>query len=107
MAQISVNNLTFAYEGSFDNVFENVSFSVDTNWRLGFIGRNTLIYYIWANYSMSVYRAVASRFHLTISNAYLSACMETLFVCCVCAVLAVICNRFFPEAVGKKRRCKQ
>lgn len=40
MAQISVNNLTFAYEGSFDNVFENVSFSVDTNWRLGFIGRN-------------------------------------------------------------------
>ena len=40
MAQISVNNLTFAYEGSFDTVFENVSFSVDTNWKLGFIGRN-------------------------------------------------------------------
>lgn len=40
MAQISVNNLTFGYEGSFDNVFENVSFSVDTNWKLGFIGRN-------------------------------------------------------------------
>ncbi len=40
MAQISVNNLTFGYEGSFDYVFENVSFSIDTNWRLGFIGRN-------------------------------------------------------------------
>lgn len=40
MAQISVNNLTFGYEGSFDNVFENVSFSIDTNWKLGFIGRN-------------------------------------------------------------------
>lgn len=40
MAQISVNNLTFCYEGSFDNVFENVSFSIDTNWKLGFIGRN-------------------------------------------------------------------
>ncbi len=40
MAQISVNNLTFYYDGSFDNIFENVSFSVDTNWRLGFIGRN-------------------------------------------------------------------
>lgn len=40
MAQISVNNLTFGYEGSFDTVFENVSFSVDTNWKLGFIGRN-------------------------------------------------------------------
>lgn len=40
MSQISVNNLTFYYEGSFDNIFENVSFSLDTDWKLGFIGRN-------------------------------------------------------------------
>ncbi|SDB22464.1 lincosamide and streptogramin A transport system ATP-binding/permease protein [Pseudobutyrivibrio sp. YE44] len=40
MAQINVTNLTFAYEGSFDYIFENVSFSIDTNWKLGFIGRN-------------------------------------------------------------------
>ncbi len=40
MSQINVSNLTFGYEGSFDNVFENVSFMVDTNWKLGFIGRN-------------------------------------------------------------------
>ena len=40
MSQINVTNLTFYYEGSFDNVFENVSFSIDTNWKLGFIGRN-------------------------------------------------------------------
>ena len=40
MAQISVNNLTFYYDGSFENVFENVSFSIDTNWKLGLIGRN-------------------------------------------------------------------
>lgn len=40
MAQINVTNLTFCYEGSFDNIFENVSFSVDTDWKLGFIGRN-------------------------------------------------------------------
>lgn len=40
MAQINVTNLTFAYEGSFDNIFENVSFSIDTNWKLGFVGRN-------------------------------------------------------------------
>jgi len=26
MARISVTNLTFCYEGSFDNVFEDVSF---------------------------------------------------------------------------------
>lgn len=40
MAQINVTNLTFCYEGSFDNIFEEVSFSVDTNWKLGFVGRN-------------------------------------------------------------------
>ncbi len=40
MAQINVNNLTFCYEGSFDNIFENVSFTVDTDWKLGFVGRN-------------------------------------------------------------------
>ncbi|MDD6307577.1 MAG: ABC-F type ribosomal protection protein [Clostridiales bacterium] len=40
MAQINVTNLTFYYEGSFDNIFENVSFSIDANWKLGFIGRN-------------------------------------------------------------------
>lgn len=40
MSQIRVNNLTFYYEGSFDNIFENVSFSIDTDWKLGFIGRN-------------------------------------------------------------------
>ena len=40
MAEIKVNNLTFGYEGGFDNIFENVSFSIDTDWKLGFIGRN-------------------------------------------------------------------
>lgn len=40
MSQIAVSNLTFYYEGSFDNIFDDVSFSIDTNWKLGFIGRN-------------------------------------------------------------------
>ena len=40
MSQIRVSNLTFGYEGSFDNIFEEVSFSVDTAWKLGFVGRN-------------------------------------------------------------------
>lgn len=40
MSLISVFDLTFAYDGSYDNVFENVSFQIDTDWRLGFIGRN-------------------------------------------------------------------
>ncbi len=40
MAQILVNDLTFAYEGSYDNVFEHASFAVDTRWHLGLVGRN-------------------------------------------------------------------
>lgn len=40
MSIISVKNLTFAYPSGFDNVFEDVSFQIDTDWRLGFIGRN-------------------------------------------------------------------
>ena len=40
MALINVNNITFGYEGNLTKVFENVFFSIDTNWRLGLIGRN-------------------------------------------------------------------
>ena len=40
MSLIQISNLTFAYDGSYENIFENVSFQIDTNWRLGFIGRN-------------------------------------------------------------------
>ena len=40
MSQINIKNLTFSYDGSYDNVFENVSFQIDTDWKLGFTGRN-------------------------------------------------------------------
>ena len=40
MSMIKITNLTFAYEGSYDNIFENVSFTIDTDWKLGFVGRN-------------------------------------------------------------------
>ncbi|RII34578.1 Lsa family ABC-F type ribosomal protection protein [Clostridium chromiireducens] len=40
MSLINVTNLTFSYEGSYDTIFENVSFQIDTDWKLGFTGRN-------------------------------------------------------------------
>ena len=40
MSLIQVSNLTFCYEGSCDNIFENVSFQIDTDWRLDLTGRN-------------------------------------------------------------------
>ena len=40
MAQIQVNNLTFSYDGGADEVLKDVSFNIDTGWKLGLIGRN-------------------------------------------------------------------
>ncbi|ATW27935.1 ribosomal protection-like ABC-F family protein [Candidatus Formimonas warabiya] len=40
MSLVNVTNLTFSYEGTYDNIFENVSFQIDTDWKLGFTGRN-------------------------------------------------------------------
>ncbi len=40
MSLINVTNLTFSYDGNYDTIFENVSFQIDTDWKLGFTGRN-------------------------------------------------------------------
>ncbi len=40
MAQIQVTDLTFSYDGSPDDILDNVTFSIDTDWKLGLIGRN-------------------------------------------------------------------
>lgn len=40
MSVIKVENLTFSYDTSCDKIFDNVSFQIDTNWKLGFVGRN-------------------------------------------------------------------
>ena len=40
MSMIQMEHLTFSYPGSFDTIFEDVSIQLDTDWKLGFIGRN-------------------------------------------------------------------
>lgn len=40
MSLIDVTDLTFYYEGSYDEIFSHVSFQIDTDWKLGVIGRN-------------------------------------------------------------------
>lgn len=37
MSIISVNNITFSYDTSYENIFENMSFDIDSDWKLGFI----------------------------------------------------------------------
>lgn len=40
MSLINISGLTFSYEGSSENVFENVNIRLDTDWKLGLVGRN-------------------------------------------------------------------
>lgn len=40
MSVIEVKNLTFCYEGGTENVFDNVSFRIDSDHKLGVVGRN-------------------------------------------------------------------
>ena len=40
MAQIQVTDLTFSYDGNADDIFKDTTFSIDSDWKLGLIGRN-------------------------------------------------------------------
>ncbi|MGX8795871.1 ribosomal protection-like ABC-F family protein [Fusibacter sp. JL298sf-3] len=40
MSIIHIKNLTFAYPGSYENVFNNVTLVLESDWKLGFTGRN-------------------------------------------------------------------
>lgn len=40
MAQIIIESMSFYYKKYFESIFENVNLNLDTNWKLGLIGRN-------------------------------------------------------------------
>ncbi len=40
MAQIKINNLSFQYDTHGEDIFKNVCINIDTDWKLGLIGRN-------------------------------------------------------------------
>ena len=40
MAAITVTNLNFTHDGGSAPVFEDLSLTLDTSWRLGLVGRN-------------------------------------------------------------------
>lgn len=58
MSLIQISGLTFSYQSSYDLIFENASFQMDTDWKLGLIGRNgrgktTLLKLLNGDYSYS------------------------------------------------------
>ncbi len=87
MAQINVNHLTFYYEGSSDNIFEDVSFSIDTCWKLGFIGRNGKGKTTFLNLLLGKYEyqgtiqapAVFDYFPYQLNRRYLQACAAEFY----------------------------
>ncbi len=40
MSTIEIKNLSFSYDGAVTNIFDQVDLNIDTNWKLGLIGRN-------------------------------------------------------------------
>lgn len=40
MSLIQISKLTFSYDSSYENIFTDVSLQLDTDWKLGLIGRN-------------------------------------------------------------------
>lgn len=40
MSLINIQNLTFSYDSSDKKIFDNVSFQIDTDWKIGLVGRN-------------------------------------------------------------------
>lgn len=40
MSKIDIQHVTFTYDGGYQPVFQDVSFQLDTDWKLGLIGRN-------------------------------------------------------------------
>ncbi len=40
MSMIQISNLTFSYPGQYETVFDNISLHLDSDWKLGLIGRN-------------------------------------------------------------------
>lgn len=88
MSLISIQNLTFSYDGSYDNIFENVSFQIDTAWKLGFTGRNargkTTFLNLLLNkyeYSGKIIKSVEFEyFPFTVSNTHLKAADVVLLI---------------------------
>jgi len=60
MSQINVSDMSFYYDGSYEDIFSHVSFQIDTDWKLGFIGRNGRGKTTFLNLLMKKYEYIGS-----------------------------------------------
>ena len=88
MSLINVTNLTFAYDGSYENIFENVNFQIDTNWKLGFTGRNGRGKTTFLNLLLGKYE-YRGRITASVSFSYFPYHVEDLGILAIDAVEAM------------------
>lgn len=70
---------------------------------LTFIGKNTLVFYIWSGYAVwAINKALQiAGIHL---ESLLMMIAHTAMQCAICGIAALLLNRFLPGAVGKRRQ---
>ena len=68
-----------------------------------FIGKNTLVYYIWSSYVVGSFTLFLSLIGITLPENWYTAIIHLAICCIECGICAWILNKFVPELVGKKR----
>lgn len=73
------------------------------SWVMSFIGQNTLVLYIWHGIAISLLVKAASVAGWVMPFNWWAALIKVLWACVVCGVAAIILNKYFPFAVGKRK----
>jgi len=67
---------------------------------IGFIGKNTLVYYMWSSYIIAIFSKVIG----TLNLDYMFEKSICLIGGCVgCAIASIVLNKYLPEVLGRKR----
>ncbi len=70
---------------------------------LSWIGKNTLVIYIWHGTLISLLMQILLLCNYEFHNIWLGAVIKTIYALVVCCISAFLFNRFVPEIVGKSR----
>lgn len=95
-------SLTLIFLGCF-TLFIAASKAGFRSWAMSFIGQNTLVLYIWHGIAISLLVKAASVAGWVMPFNWWAALIKVLWACVVCGVAAIILNKYFPFAVGKRK----
>lgn len=73
---------------------------------MSFVGQNTLVIYIWHGIAIGILIKGMSLLGWSMPINWWTALIKVIWACIVCGGSAIVLNRFFPEAIGKKRNSK-